>query len=96
MTDAEIFVERVNNLPYDEHPYNVYPEFWDWQIKTRHLDSGRWSEYTEHIIKCPDGSYFAMIIESGLTEYQDADPDATAYLVEPVEMLVIDYKKMEN
>lgn len=97
MSEAEKWVELIDHLGYDENPYDKHYNALDsMYVTTNHLGSGRWTEFTEHVFKCDDGSYFAFVMETGLTEYQDCNYGCDVYLVKPVQMMVTKYEKVED
>lgn len=99
MSLADGFVEQINRLNYTESPNEIVAE-WESPEGGEHvasddLDENRWTMRRQHVYRCSDGSLFAVELDEPLTEMQEGcDPNAEAYLVEPYEVTVTQYRKV--
>jgi hypothetical protein len=55
-----------------------------------------WYSRDATVYRCPDGTFVAVEENYGATEEQESDPCATAYLVEPYEVTVTKYRRLEE
>lgn len=64
----------------------------DNRVWTGVIDSGRWTRYDQVVFRASDdGKFYRIVVESGLTEYQDVDgeeryPDMHNGVLEAVEV----------
>lgn len=100
-TMAHLMLNEINTLEDDEIVAEV---LWSdsWYGKFKELESevvntSRWYERVQTIYRFSDDSYLAIDCNHGLTEIQDDTPEnAKAYLVEPYEVTVTKYRKVQT
>ena len=97
MRTAAEWVKAINEIPEESNPLSEFDELWDTiLVGPEEISGGRWTRYVRYVCKAADESLFAFEIEEGLTEYQDAEPNADAYLVKAMSVVVTRYERAES
>lgn len=66
------------------------------EVATWTVTESRWTKCIATVYRCPDGTFAAVEADRGATENQEPPPSATAYPVEPYEVTVTKYRKVEG